>query len=83
MTISIQEVCRRERKAERGEYPYHYESPYRPWCGGEEQILADYDVEAICTSKTTVAMDKPLPESLSNWGLVRYRPTGPAEARIA
>ena len=82
MTISIQEVCRREEKAERGEYAYHYESPLRPWSGGEEQILEDYGIEAISTSRDTIAMDKPLPESLSNWGLVRYQPTGPAEARI-
>ena len=83
MTLSIQELCRRQDKAERGEYAYHYESPLRPWSGGEEQILADYGLEAICTSRDTIAMDKPLPEGLSNWGLVRYRPTGPAEARIA
>ena len=83
MILTIQELCRRQRKAERGEYKYHYESPLRPWCGGEEQVLADYGIEAICTSQTTVAMDKPLPEQLSNWGLVRYRPTGPAEAHIA
>ena len=82
MIIPLQELGRRDRKAERGEYPYHYESPLRPWSGGEEQILADYDVEAICTSKDTIAMNKPLPAKLSNWGLVRYRPTGPAEARI-
>ena len=83
MIIPLQELGRRDRKAKRGEYPYHYESPLRPWCGGEEEVLADYDVEAICMSQTTVAMNKPLPEQLSNWGLVRYWPRGSAEARIA
>ena len=82
MTITLQELCRRDGKADRGEYPYHYQNPYGPWRGDEEEILADYGIEAICTSTTTVAMDKPLPRCLNNCGLVRYWPRGSAEARI-
>ena len=72
----------RPEKAERGEYPYHYESPLRPWAAGEEDILERYGVEAIRTGTHTMAMDKPLPPELKHWDLVRYRPAGLAEARL-